>query len=77
MLLEKLPYNNSQIVTLLYFFRDALKDVDRILVDLNDPKNSRALAVRGDALYNLGNFEHALLNYHRAKKRAKLKVCSS
>ena len=27
-----------------------------------------AYHVKGDALYNLGNFEHALLNYHRANK---------
>ena len=33
----------------------------------------RALIVRGDALYNLGNFETALINYHRAKKEAKIK----
>ncbi len=30
--------------------------------------------VKGDALYSLGNFEHALLNYHRAEKYASTKV---
>ena len=41
--------------------------------ELGDKYNSRALTVRGDALYNLGNFESALINYHRAKKQAKIK----
>lgn len=54
-------------------FREALSDVDTILEELGDKHNSRALTVRGDALYNLGNFEHALINYHRAKKYAKFK----
>ena len=31
--------------------------MDIILEDLKDKYNSRALIVRGDALYNLGNFE--------------------
>ena len=58
----------------MFLSREALSDVDMILNELKDPKNSRALAIRGDALYNLGNFEHSLLNYHRAKKNAKIKV---
>ena len=33
-----------------------------------------AYHVKGDALYNLGNFEHALLNYHRANKYTLRKV---
>ena len=32
-----------------------------------------ALTVKGDALYNLGNFEHALLSYQRAIKLATTK----
>ena len=54
-------------------FRDALEDVNTILEELGDKNNSRALTVRGDAMYNLGNFEYALINYHRAKKYAKFK----
>ena len=50
-----------------------MDDVDTILGELGDKYNSRALIVRGDALYNLGNFEKALMNYHRAKKNAKIK----
>ena len=47
--------------------------MDIILEELGDNYNPRALIVRGDALYNLGNFETALINYHRAKKEAKIK----
>ena len=61
--------------------REALADADMILRknkrSLNPSKNfditlnqqyAVAYHVKGDALYNLGNFEHALLNYHRANK---------
>jgi len=30
--------------------------------------------VKGDALYNLGNFEHALLNFYRAVRVSRTKV---
>ena len=33
-----------------------------------------AYHVKGDALYNLGNFEYALVNYHRANKYTLKKV---
>ena len=56
------------------FFREALDDVDMILNELRENTNAKALTVKGDALYNLGNFEHALLNYHRALRHASTKV---
>ena len=56
-------YNDS-------FIRDALEDMEIILTELKDRYNSKALIVKGDALYNLGNFEHALLCFHRASKNA-------
>ena len=55
-------------------FKEALEDADQIIKEPEERYNSRALIVKGDALYNLGNFEHALVNYHRAKKNAKIKV---
>ena len=51
-----------------------MADADMILTTLNDPRNSKALTVKGDALYSLGNFEHAILNYHRAIKHSSSKV---
>jgi predicted negative regulator of RcsB-dependent stress response len=60
--------------TVKLFSREAMDDADKILETLNDPNNSRALTVKGDALYNLGNFEHALLNYHRAIRNSSTKV---
>jgi predicted negative regulator of RcsB-dependent stress response len=44
------------------------------LYTLKDSSNPKALTVKGDALYNLGNFEHALLNYHRAMRSSSTKV---
>jgi hypothetical protein len=51
-----------------------MEDADKILIDLKDPNNGKALTVKGDALYNMGNFEHALLNYHRAIRNSSTKV---
>ena len=42
---------------------EALEDVDPVLND-ND-KHPLALHVKADALYHLGNFEHALVFYQR------------
>ncbi|XP_023345648.1 tetratricopeptide repeat protein 25 isoform X2 [Eurytemora carolleeae] len=42
----------------------ALKDVDPVLKD--NPSSPLALSVKADAMYHLGDFEHALLYYHRA-----------
>ena len=67
-------------ILLFFSFREALVDADLILQNnrtLNPNKNFNmtiqhqtavAYHVKGDALYNLGNFEHALVNYHRANK---------
>ena len=35
---------------------------------------SVAYTAKGDALYHLGDFEYALLNYHRANKYAQKRV---
>ena len=51
-----------------------MDDADKILYTLKEPNNAKALTVKGDALYNLGNFEHALLNYHRAVRNSSTKV---
>ena len=57
----------------IFINSEALEDADQIIKEPENRYNSRALIVKGDALYNLGNFEHALVNYHRAKKNAKIK----
>ena len=53
-------------------YREALEAADEILINpynLNwsgtDNVNSTALSVKAYALYNLGDFEHALLSFHR------------
>ena len=53
-------------------YREALESADEILINpynLNwsgtDNVNSTALSVKAYALYNLGDFEHALLSFHR------------
>ena len=69
------------IIKSCFVFREALIDADLILKNtsraLNPNKHfnmninqqySVAYNVKGDALYHLGDFEHALLNYHRANK---------
>ena len=65
---------SSTVLPLNFFFRDAMDDADKILNTLKDSTNPKALTVKGDALYNLGNFEHALLNYHRAMRSSSTKV---
>ena len=45
---------------------EALEAADEIIVTLREKDNSEALAVKAEALYNMGNFEHALLCFHRA-----------
>ena len=57
-------------------YREALEAADHIINnphDLNWSKSGRenptALAVKAYALYNLGDFEHALLSFHRYKNR--------
>ena len=44
---------------------------------MRDPDNThiaKALTLKADALYNMGDFEHALLNYYRALKNANSRV---
>lgn len=72
----------SRCMVELNKFKAALEDVDFILstnknltlTSSINQQNSTALTVKGDALYNLGNFEHALLNYQRALRFATTKV---
>ena len=46
-------------------YREALEAADYILIECREKSNSTALAVKASALYNLGDFEHALLSFHR------------
>jgi tetratricopeptide (TPR) repeat protein len=46
-------------------YREALDAADEILIGLRENTNSTALAVKASALYNLGDFEHALMSFHR------------
>lgn len=48
-------------------FERGIKDVDVVIQF--DP-SSRAYLVKGDALYHLGDFEHALVYYNRALFRS-------
>ena len=56
-------------------YSKALRDADRILITLEDPSNAKALLIKGDAQYNLGDFEHSLISYYRALKHSTTKVC--
>ena len=49
-------------------FEEALEDANKALLAYKKPP-CKALYIKGDALYNLGNFEHALVFYYRASKR--------
>ena len=57
-----------------YIFRKALKAADNILIQLRYPSNPKALTVKGEALYNMGDFEHALVCFHKAMRTASTKV---
>ena len=43
-----------------------------ILVQLNQPGNPTALLVQAGAFYAMGDFEHALVSYHRANMASNL-----
>ena len=58
----------------MHSFRKALDAADNILITLRYPSNPKALTVKGEALYNMGDFEHALVSFHRAMKTASTKV---
>jgi len=47
----------------------ALEDSSAVLVDFNKPTCAGALIVQAQALYALGNFEHALVSHHRASRQ--------
>ena len=57
----------------MHKYQDALEAADKILIELREHWNSKALAVKADAEYNLGNFEHALLYYNRAFRTASVR----
>ena len=63
--------------TFKIFCSDALNDANAILKTIKDSENSKALIIKGDALYNLGDFEHSLVNYYQALKNSNAKVCIS
>ena len=44
----------------------------QVLVTMREPNNPAALIARGDAHYFLGKFEHALVDYHRARSQDNL-----
>ena len=50
-------------------YEEALEDAALVLIDLNDPDNPGALIVKANALYATGDFEHALVSYHKALKQ--------
>lgn len=52
---------------------NALADAQAINVDLDpsDPLFSKALSMQGDALYQMGKFEHALVIYYRGARLRK------
>ena len=56
------------------YIRDALETADKILIDMKEKFNSKALCVKAEAMYNLGNFEHSLLCFHSALRTANIKV---
>ena len=52
---------------------EALEAADKILIELRECHNSKSLAVKAGALYNLGDFEHALLCFHKAIRGATIR----
>ena len=47
---------------------------DEILIGKRLKDNAKALCVKAEAMYNLGNFEHALMCFHNALRRSNIKV---
>ena len=47
---------------------------DEILIERREKDNAKALCVKAEAMYNLGNFEHALLCFYNALRRSNVKV---
>ena len=57
-------------------FESALADANRA-IKLQRKPNAKSLYVKGDGLYNLGDFEHALMFYNRSQKRYQKYINSS
>ena len=51
-------------------YQEASDAADMILYELREYHNPKALAVKAEAMYNMGNFEHALVNFYRSLKRS-------
>ena len=49
-------------------FSAALSDANAV-IQMGGGQNAKTFLVKGDALYHLGEFEHALVHYHRALQR--------
>ncbi|XP_040572405.1 outer dynein arm-docking complex subunit 4 isoform X2 [Lepeophtheirus salmonis] len=62
----------GQCLVALNRHQEALDTMDLVLLK-ERTNHSRAFGIKGDALYNLGQFEHALLNYHRGMRHATAK----
>ena len=50
----------------------ALEDVSTVLIQLNQPFHPGALIVQAGAMYAMGDFEHALVSYHKASSVSNL-----
>ena len=65
------PYSlieRANCLNKLQRFESALADANRA-IKLQRKPNAKSLYVKGDGLYNLGDFEHALMFYNRSQKR--------
>ena len=60
------------IQTCFQDFNSALADANAVIA-MGAGHNAKTYLVKGDALYHLGEFEHALVHYHRALQRLVLK----
>ena len=54
-------------------YQEAVEAADTVLFKFGDALNSKALAVKAEASYNIGNFEQALLYYYRAFRTASVR----
>ncbi|CAB4068995.1 unnamed protein product [Lepeophtheirus salmonis] len=69
---KAMSYLERQCLVALNRHQEALDTMDLVLLK-ERTNHSRAFGIKGDALYNLGQFEHALLNYHRGMRHATAK----
>ena len=54
-------------------YQEALEAADIVLFKFGDALNSKALAVKAEASYNIGNFEQSLLYFYRAFRTASVR----